>query len=154
MSETGGDRKIEELATQLRRWLDHQDRRSLPEAFANFPAGACEWTSCLLGLWLEKNGEPGFEPFYGFPTEGMHVFLIRDTLIVDITGDQFGWPPVIVTRESQWHKTLGVFYKLTQGDWRRQMPLMETGCKSLLRRASSRRTGNLKRREDYSQSQA
>jgi hypothetical protein len=56
-----------------------------------------------LALWLTQNGEGGFSPDYDFGNGREHVWLTRCDLIVDITGDQFGWPPVIVTRNSPWH---------------------------------------------------
>jgi hypothetical protein len=97
------DARIEQLAEALRQWIEQQDRSTLPELFANFPTGACGIASCFLSLWLEDQGEPGFESCTAYSDEREHVWLTRGDLVVDITGDQFGWPPVIVTRNSKWH---------------------------------------------------
>lgn len=122
------ERKIEELAQLLRQWLE-QHRASLPEAFATFPVGACEITSCLLAMWLAENGEAGFVPFHhGIGTDEEHVCLVRGDLIVDITGDQFNWPPVIVTRVSRFHDQ---FYPVDHAPY----PVMDTICRDLLQRA-------------------
>lgn len=100
-----GDARVEQLARGLRQWIEQQDRSTWPEPFANFPTGSCELSAHLLALWLEENDESGFELcLEGICTDKEHAFLIRDGLVADITGDQFGWPPVIVTRSSEWHR--------------------------------------------------
>lgn len=99
-----GEARIEQLAKQMRARLMRRDRRKLHQALAGFPAGACEIASYLLALWFEENGEAGFALcLQGIGSDDEHAFLIRNGLIVDITGDQFGWPPVIVTGSSNWH---------------------------------------------------
>lgn len=123
--------QIDKLARQLRQWIEQQERHSLPAAFANFPARACEWASCLLALWLARNGELGFTPDYGFDDDREHVWLTRDGLIVDITGDQFRWPPVIVTRSSRWHPSSNTA-AFPAPDW---PPPMVEECRRLLERA-------------------
>lgn len=37
---------------------------------------------------------------------GTHGWLQRDDLVVDVTADQFGQPPIIVATNSTWHKML------------------------------------------------
>jgi len=102
---------LEYLCIELRCWLESADRSSLPDEFRNFPVGACEWASCLLQMYLNLNGEDRFVAVYDISSDRGRVFLRRDDMIVDITGDQFGWPPVIVSQSSPWHcraKTDGV----------------------------------------------
>lgn len=124
-----GDARIEQLARALRQWIEQQDRSTLPELFANFPTGACEITSRLLALWLAENNEHGFEHHqHDIGGAKEHVCLIRDGLVVDITADQFGLDPVIVTRKSKWHK---YFYPGYSGP----IPIMDRLCRDMLDRA-------------------
>jgi hypothetical protein len=75
-----------------------------------FPAGACGHASELLGRYLRDT--LAIECAYvlkdlmnpdGSWRSG-HAWLDFDGLIIDITGDQFGWAPVIVTRVSRVHE--------------------------------------------------
>ena len=75
----------------------------------NFPRGACGHASELLGRFLREH--LGVEPLYVVRDNdepdgswrGGHAWLELDGLIIDITGDQFGWEPVIVSRSSARH---------------------------------------------------
>lgn len=75
----------------------------------NFPRGACGHASELLGRFLREH--LGVEPLYvardndepDGSWRGGHAWLELDGLIIDITGDQFGWEPVIVSRSSARH---------------------------------------------------
>lgn len=76
----------------------------------NFPRGACGHASELLAYYLQKR--LAITPEYVSQTSwnrsiggwtGCHAWLEWKGLTIDISGDQFGWPPVIVTREPKHH---------------------------------------------------
>lgn len=75
----------------------------------NFPKGACGHASELLGRYLRDR--LGVEPLYVVRDNdepdgswrGGHAWLELNGLTIDITGDQFGWEPVIVSRSSARH---------------------------------------------------
>lgn len=73
-----------------------------------FPRGACGHAAELLAYHLKRR--------FGIATElvcqdaeglggwrGGHAWLEWNGLTIDITGDQFGWPPIIVTRAPEFH---------------------------------------------------
>ena len=74
-----------------------------------FPRGACGHASGLLAYYLQQRF--GIIPdlvcqdanvdFGGW--RGGHAWLEWRGLTIDITGDQFGWKPVIVTRNPTFH---------------------------------------------------
>jgi hypothetical protein len=84
-------------------------RRSLMQSF---PVQACGVSSALLGAYFEENDVLGFQWISGVrgtpdPERWeTHVWLQRDTLVVDITADQFSDAPdsVIVDDPSEWHE--------------------------------------------------
>ncbi len=82
-----------------------------PPAFDNFPRGSCGWASLLLGAVLKDEGIEGFVYVCGERSGAdpsrvaSHAWLARETLVVDITADQFPDAPnsVIVANSSAWH---------------------------------------------------
>lgn len=74
-----------------------------------FPRGACGHTAELLGLYLiQKFGiSPEYVNQFAYDDIGgwtdSHAWLEWNGLTIDITGDQFGWDPVIVTRAPVYH---------------------------------------------------
>ena len=74
-----------------------------------FPFGACGHAAELLGRHLID--ELGINPEYvNQDADGdlggwthAHTWLEWNGLFIDITGDQFGWQPVIVTRSPEFH---------------------------------------------------
>jgi hypothetical protein len=72
--------------------------------FERFPRGTCGPVSELLGRYLV---EAGFEDVMYVcgkkPSEGSHAWVEVGGIILDITGDQFGRPPIVVTAASNWH---------------------------------------------------
>ena len=101
------------LASQFRKALDDawengeffNDIR-----FRKFPSGCCDDTCDLLGKYLDEHGYPtqqvlstyrdgAFEDITG------HAWLLYEgAIIIDITGDQFGEPPVYVGYMDRLHK--------------------------------------------------
>ena len=84
-----------------------------PPVFQNFPRGSCGWASLLLGAILKDKGSLGFLYVCGQRNSSdrsrtiSHAWLARESLIVDITADQFKDAPqsVIVSIASEWHRT-------------------------------------------------
>ena len=74
-----------------------------------FPRGACGQGAELLGKYLinrldirpEYVNQTAFDDIGGW--KGSHAWLEWQGLTIDITGDQFGWDPVIVTRTPKFH---------------------------------------------------
>lgn len=79
--------------------------------YSSFPEGCCEYSSIFLGCYLVEQGLCQ-EDEIAMPYNNHHEtdcahgwLLINDSLIVDITADQFDGvdDAVIVTRESEFH---------------------------------------------------
>jgi hypothetical protein len=90
--------------------LSESEKRSLPEPFRGFPRGSCHPASLVLGRYLHLafgvepqvvRAERIFPEPQGWAT---HAWLETDGLVIDITADQFGQEPVVVTRRSRWHQ--------------------------------------------------
>ena len=105
------DETIRQAATMFRSALDAVDPKIwLAVTIDDFPRGACGHAAELLGRYLRDMF--AIESIYVLKDfwdsegtwRGGHAWLEHDGLIVDITGDQFGWPPVIVTRSSSVHE--------------------------------------------------
>jgi hypothetical protein len=97
--------------------------------FRHFPRGCCWGASRVLGLFLSDHGLGGFDHVQGTrgscrgdatwspgddgyrycsdpdSTYEEQAWLEQGRLIVDITADQDGQSPVIVTEDSPWHRT-------------------------------------------------
>lgn len=75
----------------------------------NFPRGSCGHLAELLGRHLidtiriipDYVSQHAYQDIGGWI--GGHAWLEWEGLVIDISGDQFGWPSVIVTRESAFH---------------------------------------------------
>lgn len=88
-------------------------------------AGACGVTSDLLATVLEKRF--GVVPIWvnAMLGEGIdpmsHAWLEVEGFTIDITADQFGEPPVVVTTASRWHQALAVeqrvHYPMIDRNW-------------------------------------
>lgn len=78
-------------------------------ASTTFPIGACGHAAELLGRHLHDalqiEAEYVLRDFYDADGEwsGGHAWIEWDGFIIDISGDQFGWPPVIISRSSPLH---------------------------------------------------
>lgn len=74
-----------------------------------FPRAACGHAAEMLGVYLRETlgieAEYVLKDFYAADGEwtGGHAWLEWDGLIIDITGDQFDWPAVVVRRTSPSH---------------------------------------------------
>lgn len=104
------DDELREAAATLKAALDSIDSVHWERVYiTRYPRGACGHCAELLAFYL--NQRFGIVPdyvcaeFYGEDgtRETSHAWLEWQGLILDISGDQFGWSPVIVTRDSPLH---------------------------------------------------
>jgi hypothetical protein len=110
----------------MRTAIEALPKDELPFAMAMFPGAACGDASLLLGAYLVDCGEFGFlyicgeRGFHADNTWTSHGWLARGDLIVDITADQFddAPAPVIVGRNSIWHRTFQHHDKPQPSDFR------------------------------------
>ena len=82
-----------------------------PYGLKNFPSGACGDTALLLGTYFNDLGESGFSYVsgcrgsYETHTWHTHAWLQRDSLVIDLTCDQFDdAPDGFIFQTSNWHK--------------------------------------------------
>lgn len=99
------DAEIEAAATRFRAALDAVDRTLWEHIHINnFPRGACGHCAELLARYLhERFGIVADYVSHNLgrgdgALEDGHAWLELNGLLIDISGDQFGWAPVIVTR--------------------------------------------------------
>jgi hypothetical protein len=97
-------------ASVFRSALDAIDRAHWERIYIDrFPHGACGHCAELLAHYLQQRfgitADYVCKEFYdsGDAHETSHAWLEWNGLIIDISGDQFGWPAVIVTRQSGLH---------------------------------------------------
>jgi hypothetical protein len=105
--------RIRDAAIYFREALDEADKPSLPIAFQEFPCGSCGDASETLGYFLRcvlnikttyvsaKKTSPGGD-------YQSHAWLEYKGFIIDVTADQFGREPVVVTQDHSWHERFGV----------------------------------------------
>jgi hypothetical protein len=116
-----GDDQLEAEAKALKTALDAIDR---------YPRGACGHCAELLAYHLHRRF--GIVPDYvsGIFFRGVaeketgHAWIEWNGLTIDISGDQFGWPPVIAARGSIYHASgeidLRYPWKLDAAWWEEQ----------------------------------
>lgn len=98
-------RQLATIAFAVREAIEAADRTNWP-AFDHFPRGTCGTVSEVLARLLRERF--GLDARYvagdGHPDcDGSHAWVEVDGTVIDITADQFGLPPVIVTDDSPWH---------------------------------------------------
>ena len=100
-----------EFRSLIERWIEGCPASSLPPSFRYFPRGSCGDATPLLGTYLIDRELGEFQYVLGkkYPSNKLqsHAWLQRDSLIVDITADQFDevTQKVVVSRRSQWHRS-------------------------------------------------
>jgi hypothetical protein len=118
--------RIEQLAHKLRSVIETVPRQDLPVGMRSFPKGACGNSAILLGAYFTNFEIEGFVYVQGkrgsrkHNTYASHAWLSRETLVVDITADQFSDAPgpVIVADPSPWHQTFRAQELTAPGDYR------------------------------------
>ena len=104
--------EIEILARRMRSAIEKIPHEKLPLTMSSFPVGSCGDVSLLLGAYFSDCGIDGFQYVSGCRgrrndnTWESHAWLARESLIVDITADQFDDGPreIIVSEKSAWHR--------------------------------------------------
>lgn len=89
------------IALRARAGLDAHAR--VTPKWSRFPTGYCALSSELLGRWLLEAGWKDVVLVQGGREGFHHVWIEVGGVIVDITCDQFGQPPVVVASQSVWH---------------------------------------------------
>ena len=105
MTSRPSDAAVSAAAFEFRTAIDRAGTRPWVIKHIEFPQGACGHASELLGRYLierlgitaEYVNRVAHEEIFGW--QGSHAWLEWDGLVIDVTGDQFGWDPVIVSRE-------------------------------------------------------
>ncbi|GLS99463.1 hypothetical protein GCM10007897_08430 [Sphingobium jiangsuense] len=105
---TPSDDDIELSASDFREAIDRAGLAPWRAKNIMFPRGACGHTSELLAYYLRQRF--GIAPVLVCQDagglggwHGGHAWLEWNGLTIDVTGDQFGWTPVIVTRAPEFH---------------------------------------------------
>lgn len=105
-------KKLRELASDFRAAIEEsKDVEPTLHRLAAFPKDCCDISSIFLNAYLKANEVAGIEEVRGEPAgpdaqQWAHTWLEANGIVIDITADQFGRPPVIVTRHSAWHSQL------------------------------------------------
>lgn len=75
---------------RIRAAFEKMDKSNIPVTFSDFPCGACGDTCEVLAEILKELGYGAFQYVTGRRENGnSHAWLQRDSIIVDITADQF-----------------------------------------------------------------
>lgn len=101
--------QLQEYAAAFRARLD-TGRDQLPqEICSHFPAGCCGSVSEVLAKALRRDLGVAAAYVCGSRHDdkgtSTHGWVEAGDIIVDVTADQFGQPPVMVTRDRAWHDT-------------------------------------------------
>ena len=117
--------ELRQVVEAVRARLEAADLSTAHICFHSFPKGACGVTSDLLATVLERRF--GVVPMWmnSMLGEGIdpvsHAWLEVEGFTIDITADQFGEAPVVVTTWSQWHQALtldqSVYYPMKDRNW-------------------------------------
>lgn len=122
MTPRANHRLLLPAARMLRGILETYSVGAVDVAFEGFPRGACGATSDILARYPREFAR--VDALYASGTRGLasHAWVVADGWIVDITADQFGRPPVIVTQDDAWHRRWKVEVRprppsTTQAQW-------------------------------------
>jgi hypothetical protein len=102
------DDDIRQAAQDFRCAIDAAGSEPWERKHMRFPQGACGHASELLGKYLidrfaivaEYVNQVAYDDIGGW--KHSHAWLEWNGLTIDVSGDQFGWEPVIVTRSPQY----------------------------------------------------
>ena len=101
--------KLLKIALDARCALERYASDAKIVSFKEFPRGTCGLVSELLGRYLVEAGFENVMYVCGEKRgEGSHAWVSHawvqvGEIILDITGDQFGQPSVVVAAASDWH---------------------------------------------------
>lgn len=114
-----------EIATKFRNAIESLPIDKKLDGLKKFPNAACGDATYLLGAYLKDLGIEGFRYVCGKKgshannTWFTHAWLQKESLIIDITADQFAdvSTAVIVSKSSAWHASFKT-EKPTESDFR------------------------------------
>jgi hypothetical protein len=103
------ERNLTTIASKARLAFEGFSRDTKNINFENFPIGSCGIVSEMLGRALIELEFQDVLYICGMRGTGddrhSHAWVTVGPTIIDITADQFGQQPVIVTLNSTWHQT-------------------------------------------------
>jgi len=100
--------RLFKLVQNTRAAFERVDKTDLPISFSNFPRGSCSDTSEVLAALLKGSGFGRFNHVNGTRNDGAtHAWLELNSLIVDITADQFDEisTPVYIGPSNKWYES-------------------------------------------------
>ncbi len=104
MADAAAVEQLLKIALAARCALERYASDTKSGLFEGFPRGTCGPVSELLGRYLVEAGFKNVMYVGGEKrSEGSHAWIEVGEIILDITGDQFGQPPVVVATASNWH---------------------------------------------------
>jgi len=96
--------RLLKIAQAARSAMEHYVSNTEDLMFGGFPMGTCGPVSELLGRYLIEAGFADVMYICGEKRgHGSHAWVEVSGVVLDITGDQFGQPPVVVVTTSLWH---------------------------------------------------
>jgi hypothetical protein len=115
-------KEFQQIAFAIREILEEYSKGATTNVvFNKFPEGACGGAADLLGYYFIEALGLDAEYLVGYlPNGDSHAWTLVDGIIVDITADQFGNEPVIVSQKSEWHEKLNPEPPCsirTRGEW-------------------------------------
>lgn len=104
--------QLRTLATRMRRAFELYATSTPDVMFEGFPRATCGPTAELVGRYLNEVCGLNAQCVEAWRSDDWsHAWIVVGGILVDITADQFGQAPVIVTRYSPWH-----------GEWKTERP--------------------------------
>lgn len=104
--------QLNTIAARMRRAFELYAAGTTDTMFEGFPRATCGPVAELIGRYLNEAFGLDAQYVEAWRSDGWsHAWVIVDDILVDITADQFGQAPVIVTRDSPWHQ-----------DWQMERP--------------------------------
>lgn len=93
------------LAARMRQAFEQYAASTPDMMFKSFPRATCGPTAELIGRYLSEVCGLDAQHVEARCSDGWtHAWVVVGDILVDITADQFGQAPVIVTRDSPWHR--------------------------------------------------
>jgi hypothetical protein len=98
-------RDLYNIASIIRKIAENNRQTTTDPVFEQFPKGACGHTAELFARYLRETLSLDAQYVGARRSDGWtHAWVVVDGVIIDITADQFGEAPIIVSHASAWHE--------------------------------------------------